>query len=407
MNLVIATNFERLKEMVKGKSILVIPIVSSIDRKTREYNLEADGNINRIVTTFAYCNNMESLKFVLPKKRKFVPNDIIDKFANEYYKNTFFSVHYSNNFGIHAGEQRMKKEVYEGLYNELKNDFNQYDYIFVESQGLAKLMIERSDLGNKMIFWNYTCEFVKGDGYDGPEKSRSFLKGYDKYNKYIMENVNMTILASPEQVEYYRANFGNDFIAYNTIYIPVFIDRNLKVFEQYLEKTPEIEKLLTDLKSNEDKLKYVYLPYRLTDEGYQIGDVINYVNYLAKNWKNKSICILYGDPNNSGYMDKIKDKFNKSVSFKQVPTDRNTYYALIDDEDLSVIIPYFEDIAYINHASIQEFVNDKAKCLIVVEPHEKLDKWNSDLPYGLDFCPRVLHWAGIFNEQNNKNIFNE
>lgn len=407
MNSTIATNFDRLKEMLKGKSVLVIPIVSSIDRKTGEYNLEADGNINRIVTTFAYCNNMETLKFVLPKKRKFVPNDIIDKFGNKYYiyyPNTFFSVHYSDNFGIHAGEQRMKKDVYEALYNELKDVFNQYDYIFVESQGLAKLMINRSHLGNKIIFWNYTCEFVKGNGYNGPEKSRSFLKGYDKDNKYIMENVNMTILASPEQVEYYRANFGNDFIENNTMYIPVFIDRNLKIFEEYLRKTPEIEKLLADLKSN--KVRYVYLPYRLTDEGYNIGDVINYINYLAKHM-NKSICVLYGDPNNSGYMDKIKEYFDKSVTFKQVPTDRNTYYALIDDEDLSVIIPYFEDIAYINHASIQEFVDDRAKCLIVVEPHEKLNKWNSDLPYGLDFCPRVIRWSGIFDEQDNKNIFNE
>ena len=189
--------FGALNDKIKGKNILVIPIVSSIDRKTSKYNLEADGNINRIITTFSYCDSYNTLKFILPKKRRIVSNSIIDRFSNSINNDGVlrFTIHYSDNFGIHAGEQRVNKEVFNALYDEIKDELYKYDYIFIESQCLAKKLIDKG-YANKIIFWNYTCEFLDdGVYYTGIEKSRSFLKGFDAINRYIMEHDNMTILA--------------------------------------------------------------------------------------------------------------------------------------------------------------------------------------------------------------------
>lgn len=389
--------FSSLNDKIKGKNVLVIPIVSSIDRKTGNYNLEADGNINRIITTFSYCDSYNTLKFILPKKRRIVSNSIIDRFSNSINNNGVlrFTIHYSDNFGIHAGEQRVNKNVYNALYDEIKYDLDEYDYIFIESQGLAKKLINKG-YANKMIFWNYTCEFVDdGVYYTGIEKSRSFLKGFDTINKYIMEHVNMTILSSPEQVYYYTCYFGQDFVKKYTMYIPVFIDRDLPIFSEYV-KNETLENVLKSYCEGNDATYYIYLPYRLTDEGYDIDRVIkfiSYVNKIRKKCKNKSsLYILYGDPNNSGYMEKIKPYIDDDVKLKQVPIDRDTYYTLLDSE-LNVMIPYFEDIEYINHASIQEFVSDKAKCQIILTPHESIDKSSIGLPYNLGDCPRVVVWS--------------
>lgn len=389
--------FSSLNDKIKGKNVLVIPIVSSIDRKTGKYNLEADGNINRIITTFSYCDSYNTLKFILPKKRRIVPNSIIDRFLNSINNDGVlrFTIHYSDNFGIHAGEQRVNKEVFNALYDEIKDELYKYDYIFIESQCLAKKLIDKG-YANKIIFWNYTCEFIDdGVYYTGIEKSRSFLKGFDAINRYIMEHDNMTILASPEQVYYYTCYFGKDYVNKYTMYIPVFIDRDLPIFSEYA-KNETLEDELKSYNEGNDATYYIYLPYRLTDEGYDIDRVIkfiSYVNKIRKKYKNKSsLYILYGDPNNSGYMEKIKPYIDDDVKLKQVPIDRDTYYTLLDS-DLHVMIPYFEDIEYINHASIQEFVSDKAKCQIILTPHEAINKSSIGLPYNLGDCPRVVVWS--------------
>lgn len=394
--------FSALNDKIKGKNVLVIPIVSSIDRKTGKYNLEADGNINRIITTFSYCDSYKTLKFILPKKRRIVSNSIIDRFSNSINNDgvSRCNIFYSPNFGIHAGEQRVNKEVFNSLYDEIKNELYKYDYIFIESQCLAKKLIDKG-YANKMIFWNYTCEFVDdGVYYTGIEKSRSFLKGFDTINKYIMEHVNMTILASPEQVYYYTCYFGQDFVNKYTMYIPVFIDRDLPIFASY-SKNDALENKLKSYNEGNDTTYYIYLPYRLTDEGYDIDRVIkfiSYINKIRKKYKNKSaLYILYGDPNNSGYMEKVKPYIDNDVKFEQVPIDRDTYYTLLDS-DLHVMIPYFEDIEYINHASIQEFVSDKAKCQIILTPHESIDKSSIGLPYNLGDYTRVVVWAPTLPE---------
>lgn len=140
------------------------------------------------------------------------------------------------------------------------------------------------------------------------------------------------------------------------------------------------------------------MPYQVTDEEYDNDKVIKFINYYNKIRKkytktnSSSLYILYGDPNNSGYMEKIKPYIDNDVKFEQVPNDRGTNYTLLDS-DLKVVIPYFEDIDYINHASIQEFVSDKAKCQIILTPHESIDKSSIGLPYNLGDCTRVVVWS--------------
>ena len=52
----------------------------------------------------------------------------------------------------------------------------------------------------------------------------------------------------------------------------------------------------------------------------------------------------------------------------KIPSDRDTYYSYLDSKN--VLIPYFEDINYVNHASIHEFNNEQSKCTVLLNNTE-------------------------------------
>lgn len=359
--------FNSLASYIKDRNVISIPIISSIDRKTGEYKLDADGNVNRIITTFWHADTYKSLTIVLPKKHKKFSESLIEDFVKA--KGTTdkpINIVWCDNFGIHAGEQRSNYFVIENLYNELldKVDVDKFDTWILESQGLIDYLSKNIKLTD-VIFWNYTCTTNN--------KTRSFLNGYKEVNEKLFRMCDRTILASPEQVDYYNQVQGTE--KYRMIYIPVFMDRNIPIFD-YQKDTVLDQKL----KRYSKVFKIFYLPYRMTDEGYLMNDVIQYINQDPNDFK----MVLYGDPNNSGYMDIIKDKFDNNVMLKKVSTSRNVYYTILDC-DANITIPYFEDIAYINHASVQEFIDSRCKCEIVLANHDTVD------PYGLSKYDNVRY----------------
>lgn len=363
--------FNNLANYIENKKVLCVPIISSIDRQTGEYKLDADGNVNRIITTFWHADTYKTLYLVLPKKHVKGSEVYIEQFVKmKSTEEHTINIIWAESFGIHAGEQRSNYFVIKNLERELYGYIcgNIIDVYIMESQGLLQDVITSivARPNKNVIFWNYTCTTNT--------KTRSFLNGYKEINESLFLSTDKTIMASPEQVDYFNAvcSLNNT----KLMYIPTFMDRDIPIFNY--EKDTELNDKL--VKEHHNGTKFFYLPYRMTDEGYRMSEVIDYIN----NYKSKTKVVIYSDPNNSGYMETIKDKFEHNVSFMKVSTSRDIYYTILDC-DADIDIPYFEDIAYINHASIQEFVYPSVKCTILLKEYDTKD------PYGLSQYPNIKY----------------
>lgn len=343
-------SYNFFREYIKNRNVLYIPIISCINRDTNEYNLAADGNVNRFITTFSICNTYKKLTIILPSKHIRGSEEIINKF-----KNSKIDIIYSNNFGIHAGEQRNKDEVVLGMFFDIQSI--DYDICIFESQKLGLKLIN-TNKDKEYIFWNPVSKVNN--------KTRIFLEGYDTINAELYDKSNYMIIASPDQREYYSSiNINFD----KLIYLDKLIDRDLEYFSY------EVDYPLIETFKNINK-KIFYLPFRLTDEGYKFDKVIEYLNNIKEDF-----IVLYTDPNNSHIIDKDKeneDLFNNK--FIKVSSNRNTYYTILDYIPCTIL--YFEDLEFINHAAIHEFMNDKSKCEVILYNQNKN-------PYNVNSCKRI------------------
>lgn len=350
--------FSRLDGIISGKRILCVPIVSSINRITGEYKLDCDGNINRIVTAFSHADSFENLTIFLPID--YESKDILNYFVRKF--NNKVDLVYTPFFGKHAGEQRSKPECFEKTLKLIENEYIvNYDYVFVESQYLGNALIS-DGYRSKLIFWNNVCE-IEVDGYI---KSRSFMQGYNNLNRNLVRNCAYTICVSPETTEYWKTfmlDEGNS--ETRVLNCPYLIDRDLPYFNYHVDT--ELKEYVNSIKSGGYEI--IYLPYRMTDEGYQMDKVIEFINNYCTTHK---VALFYSDPNDSGYIGKVKPQINENIKYVKVSTDRCIYYTLLDCAN--VIIPYFEDIAFVNHASIHEMFNHQTNCTIVLDESQTLDK---------------------------------
>lgn len=362
-------NEDDFVEMIKGKSILYIPIVSSINRETNLYNLDSDGNINRLATTFLLYSSYKNLSIVLPKRHDPENTSIVDAFKKDAFIRDKIDIHYSDYFGIHAGEQRANMYLITNLVDELiraYGDLNKsFDYVIADSQYLLEYLVDYNYADkSKLIFWNYLCSTNNF--------SRSFTKSLDKITEKIIHKIDHTIVTSPDIYRYvdYLNNMPG---AKNTepdsiIYLPIFVDRRLSPFSRY-EKDKEISDVLDNCIENNDYV--IYLPFRLTDEAYKFETVVkSFIGPINEQAKRNGhlIRILYSDPNNSGIMEEQVQTYEElqdtNIDFVKVSPARNTFYTIIDHQ-IGVNIPYFEDIDYANHAAIWEFKDSNANIWVL------------------------------------------
>jgi len=350
--------YERFDKMIENMRILHIPIVSCINRETGAYKLDCDGNVNRIITTFSLCNSFKSLDVMMPFN--YESNNIL----NEFGKDERITVHYVNAFGLHAGDQRANPLVVKSMLDAIPN-VDDFDFIIFESQYLGEALLNQVD-SNKLIFYNPVSKTAA--------KTRNFLEGYDKINQELVEKCFKTILCSTDQVKFFKSN--------KSYLLDILIDRNLKYFDYDVD---------TDLiyslnKYKQDNRTIYFLPFRLTDAGYKFNEVLDLIKK-----EDKGYVVLYSDPNNSGTVEQLDEDVKSN--FIQVSTSRNTYYTLLDH--CKVVIPYLEDLDFINHAAIHEFLNEKSDCLIVVANGQ-------NNPYGMLDHPRVIE-LGAYNERKHRN----
>lgn len=331
-----------LAKILDGKDVLYVPIVSCIDRDTNEYNLAADGNVNRFITTFSKCNTYKSLTIVLPSKHKKDSENIIESFVSDNKA----SIVWVDNFGIHAKDQRLNDDVIEAIYNSVID--KSFDVSIVESQRLALRMDYETN-----IWWNVVSETDK--------KTRDFLQGYTELNDEVIRYVDYMIISSPDQCEFYHT------FEYKLIYIDELIDRSLKYFDYEVD-----EATLEALKDYDGKI--FYLPFRLTDQGYMFDKVLEYI----KKYGGENCLVLYSDPNKSNVITKLDDPIKDR--FRLVSVERPTYYTILDKVKATIL--YFEDLEFINHAAIHEFLSATCICNVILYRQFKN-------PYGVNACERV------------------
>ena len=159
----------------------------------------------------------------------------------------------------------------------------------------------------------------------------------------------------------------------------MMVDRNLKYFD-YMTDFGLKDTIKTVKNLDTSTYSIYYIPYRLTDEGYKVDDVISYINYDYAD----VVIVYYTDPNNSGVMEDLKKKFNSNVVFIKLPTDRNTHFTMLSSE--YVVVPYFEDLDFINHATLWEMMSSKARCQFAITK-EQYDM-NS---YNMKSCDRCFY----------------
>ena len=326
------TEYDKLNQILKGKKILYIPIYSCFDYKTQLLNFKADGNINRFLSTFINCNSFDSINIIEPIEGidkdwfdnvcktnlnhcELIPCDLVVKSA-KIERNIKFSFDLINFFD--------KNNIV--LLN--------YDYIICEAQ---HVFLRLYDLGlvDRLIYW---CPVCATD-----DKTRDFLEPYKELDKHIFSISRISIVASKDQVEYYdKYEFNRQLIQ-----IEQLIDRKLPIFDYDINKD-----IVSKMQSYKD-IKKIYLPFRLTDMGYKTKEIID----CLYNKENKDFIVFYSNPNNCDinlFAENDLDKMSfLSQYFIKVSKDRNTFYTIIDH--CNVIIPYFEDIDFICHASVDEF----------------------------------------------------
>ena len=341
------SEYNKLSKLLKNKSILYIPIYSCFNYQTGLLNFKADGNINRFLSTFINCNTYKDITILEP----------IEGIDKDWFNNVCYK--YLNNCNLVVCDLIQKSakverslEFADNLFNELIN-LHKFDYIIVEAQHLF-LKFYNNGYKDKLIYW---CPVCATD-----DKTRDFLEPYKELDKYIFSISNINIVASHDQVKYYKKYKFNG----QLIQIDKLIDRNLPIFDY-----EDNDKILNLLNKTYKDVNKIYLPFRLTDMGYKTQEIID---YLYNDYKsNKTFIVFYSNPNNCDiYKFANGDSYKKlwlDRYFIKVSKDRDTYYTIIDK--CNVIIPYFEDTDFIAHASINEFKYGNCK---VIKTLDDLDK---------------------------------
>lgn len=285
-----------LKEKLRNKNVLFIPVFSMRDYKTGKYKLTCDGNMARILS-IVYSSQLNNCMITIPRKERLDLDDfkhltvkLRDKKIED--KITF---RYDDGYGENAKETRSSKSF---NFIKEKDMYDSFDYIISEPQQVTEELIKHFD-NTKLIYWCVASETISYSPW--------FTREYKEVDKWIASKI-LTICATSSQV-----NYLNGKSVKGEFYLPEF-----------------------------SKMKIIFFPFRISDESYKWKLFVSMVNNLidegAKNFR-----VLYTDPNNSS--SDLSDVFIK------VQADFPIYIAILKGQP---IIPYFENANEIKHISIEE-----------------------------------------------------
>lgn len=333
-------DYNVLNNLLKNKKVLYIPIYSCFSYQNQRLNFKADGNINRFLSTFYHVNDYASLDIVCPQNGN--DFDWFEKSVNDLLGNKTNLI--KTDLIIKSAKIERSIKFANNLYNFLVNK-DDYDFIICEAQHLYMKFYD--NYKDKLIYWCPVCATN--------DKTRDFLEPFKEYDKYILSISKYSIIASIDQLNYVMS------LPYHgqVMQIESLIDRELSIFDYKKDENT------INLINNFNNKKIVYLPFRLTDLGYKTQEI---VDYLYNNHK-YDVEVLFSNPNDCDYLKFAQDDEEKKSWMKEkfhlVSKNREVFYTIIDYGN--VIIPYFEDIDFIMHASYIEFMYGNCKVARTLE----------------------------------------
>lgn len=351
--------YERFNNLIKNKNILCIPIYSMFDHQTHICNLACDGNVNRLITTFYKINDWKSLVIFCPDDNNSIngswlfdglKEDIVDE---SHYLWIFRDSEFKN----HAAYMR-ESEFANNFYNRLRTIYEpQYyesDFIMFEGQDIGLKLLENKIENKKYIYWCPVCATN--------DKTRSFLETNKEKDKKLFELSDYIILASKNQLEYVKSlGYGDKIFLLDQI-----SSRDVPFLSKY-KKDENISAFLEYLYLHDEKV--IYLPFRISDEGYKAKSILDILYEFQKD-KKIHFVILYPNPNNDNLLEKWsknsidKELFIKTITFK-INENKNTYFTLLDNNQ--VVIPYFEDVNFIMHGTYNELQSENTLANVIYD----------------------------------------
>ena len=284
----------QIENLIKGKSVLMIPVYSTRSYETGIYNLLADGNISKFLMKIMQSeakeidilvpnNNtgLEQIKNITKQKANWIPFD----------------------YGINAHETR---NMGEHFYKYIVCNVKRYDYIISEIDTLAKISITSSNSLCNLDNFIYWVGSWNADG------TPWYAKGHESINKNIAEKI-LTACLLPGQVDLYGGKSFYDKCIYN----PEYFDK-----------------------------KTIYFPFRLSDNSYHAKEFLKVIQELKSEGYDNFI-VLFSDVNDSHIFDEYQTE-----TFVKVPPNRFVYQSILKGKP---IIPYFDDIDKNYHSNIFEF----------------------------------------------------
>lgn len=244
------------------------------------------------------------------------------------------------------------------IISEFKDKILAADVVIVESQPLFMLFLAEKNTvvwNGKLVYWCPVCATSK--------KSRSFLEASRDIDRLCFTNADHVIVATEEQAEYVEeCGIPN---AEVTV-LNEFIDRSLPMFKDYSIDEEALSIINNELDAGKMCL---YLPFRLSDEGYKIWETLDLVHPLVASGQ----LVLFAPNVNGASIDELvklcrssgsalNDDDLKMVlsSIRPISSSRDTYYTLIDHCP-SLVIPYFEDWKFVMHAAVDELICGSVK----------------------------------------------
>lgn len=334
-------------------SILYVPMISMRSYETNLYDLTCDGNFNRfssvflnVIKEFDKESKDLNILIVLPSLSDCTKESvkILDKLVEE--SNRHITITHTDLFpsGGPKQERSLKPVAKLADYVKLLARIHNCSTVIYEANYLGVLLEGYKEASNhwKTIYW---CPVS-----DTMTFQPDFLKKVTYVDQELAQCCDYMLVAVSAQKQYFDG-YAQD--KNNVIVLPMLIDPSLPMFKY--ETNYKLLKEINDIKENE-KRAIIYFPFRVTDPGYCFREVADALVELSTDW---NLCLVYSNPNDSDIVDDVIDMFDEyeeetGIFIRQmkIQKDRDCYYTMIAES--GCIVPYFEDVSEVMHASWQE-----------------------------------------------------
>lgn len=287
----------QIEEIIKNKSVLMIPVYSSRSYESGVYDMMSDGNTLKYLMKILKSEAKE-IDIFYPRNSMKI-NDII-KVTNKHVK---CEVNWlPRNYGKNAHETRnMGQYFFDCIIGQNK----QYDIIISEVNTLAELAIKSNHKRcnkNNFIYW------VGTHNTDGT----LWCDGDYSLNKSIAQEITTACLLKGQPDLYGGKSFYDEYI-----YDPQYFDK-----------------------------KIIFFPFRLSDKSYHAEEFKEIIKEIKEEGYDNFV-VLFTDVNDSHLFDK-----ELANEFIQVPKNKFVYQAILKGKP---IIPFLDSVEKNSHSNIFEF----------------------------------------------------